>query len=339
MRHEPEVEAALEEATRLLRERVPGLQEVLDDARERGVGVPETVSALVALVRSTPGADLAVEASVDEAFAPLRAEDVVLPPRGPGEHLRLNPLYSAALQERIQMDGDVPELRSGPLTPGVSPAVPVRTEARDPVVIGWMLGLASDQVAAEATDLEAERERLLQDPDQVALVKATPGALERLLDRGTLPDPEGYVRGQLPVAREVTAPEVRELTQLTPEQRGQMAWKFLSTTQGRRSARHTILRLMETKLRGDGFDVVASVDGPRPVRAEDVVTHAEWSVTLGGPGSTQPGFAFVDTAASVLSRRLGEAAPKQTPLLLEVVTVDAVDVRRVGWAARLTRPA
>jgi hypothetical protein len=44
----------------------------------------------------------------------------------------------------------------------------------------------------------------------------------------------------------------------------------------------------------------------------------------------------VDTAARALAVNLGRGL---TPgaYTLEVVTVDAVDVRRVGWAARLVR--
>ncbi|MFA6235210.1 MAG: hypothetical protein WC824_13630, partial [Bacteroidota bacterium] len=56
---------------------------------------------------------------------------------------RLNPLYEAQLVERAQFDGDIPELRTGPLPEDVLPAVSVETEAHSPVAIGEMLRIAA----------------------------------------------------------------------------------------------------------------------------------------------------------------------------------------------------
>ena len=46
-----------------------------------------------------------------------------------GKLSRFNPLYEAAVTERLQFDGDIPELRTGPMPEGAEPAVPVDTNA------------------------------------------------------------------------------------------------------------------------------------------------------------------------------------------------------------------
>ncbi|NBR68330.1 MAG: hypothetical protein EBT79_13855, partial [Actinobacteria bacterium] len=173
------------------------------------------------------------------------------------------------------------------------------------------------------------RVRLLPAPGEVTRVEDLP---VDVLRRDLVPDPAGYERGRVPALRTVAEPTGAALATMSAEDRGAAAWRFLSTSQGRRSATRTIATFIEAHMRGDGFDVRASTADPDP-RAE-VLAHADWSVNLSGPNGTQSGFAFVDTAARALATKLGRDL---TPgaYTLEVVTVDTVDVRRVGWAARM----
>lgn len=354
----PEIEAALQEAIARLSREVPVIGNLLAETRAQGTSEVDAVARLLPLLKEDPTLAVEVERIMMEVFAGVReapatvapasmSADVVLPPRHEGGMPRLNPLYAATIQEKIQFDGDVPDLRTGPLPAGATPAVPVATEARDPVVLGWMLGRAAEEVSSEfrAIEQKADAEvRLLIEGDAstpAALAPSDPAILAKI-DRANLPDPVGYERGKVPALREVEAPEGTHLATLTPEQRGQLAWKFVSTTQGRRTALGTIRKLMATSLVGDGFDVEAHEGEPLRLTKEQVLAYVEWSFDLDGPGSLQSGFAFVDTAARALVRKMEDVLHDRFPdivgraLLLEVVPVNTVDVRKVGWAARVS---
>ena len=71
---------------------------------------------------------------------------------------QLNPVYEASIAERAFLDGDVPELRSGPLPEGGTPAVPVKTDSLDPVTIGLLLDIASKKVQRQ---LERQRDEFV----------------------------------------------------------------------------------------------------------------------------------------------------------------------------------
>ena len=338
-----ETDEALRRATDAVLPALPEVADLLNRARAGQLTEEQAVAELTTLVASG-GRDLA-----------LRLQDLVIPaPDGRGLP-RLNPTYEAAIAERAQYDGDVPQLRFGPMAPGTAPAVPVDTDARDPIAIGLMLSEASSAVAVEAEQLEAEMAMLLTAaaesgdwskvaprlPNEVRRLLPAPGTpigVENLpievLRRELVPDPRGYERGHTPAPMAVTEPTGAALATLSDADRREAAWKFLSTSQGRRSATRTIASLVETHLRGDGFDVTASHDRPDP--NVTVAAHAEWAVNLSGPNGTQSGFAFVDTAARALATKLGRELPAGA-YTLEVITVDTVDVQRVGWAARLVR--
>ena len=341
--YDTETDEALRRATDAVTAALPEVADIIDRARSGQLTEEQAVAELTTLV-SVGGKDLA-----------LRLQDLVIPaPDGRGLP-RLNPTYEASLVERVQYDGDVPQLRFGPMAPGTAPAVPVDTDARDPIAIGRMLSDASSTVAAEAERLEAETARLLTAaaesgdwselaprlPDEVRRLLPAPGTPVRVEDlpadvlrRDLVPDPVGYERGRMPAPVAVPEPTGSALATLSDTDRREAAWRFLSTSQGRRSATRTIATFVEAHMRGDGFDVTASHDRPDP--RSDVAAHAEWAVNLSGPSGTQSGFAFVDTAARALATKLGRDLTVGA-YTLEVVTVDAVDVRRVGWAARLVR--
>lgn len=341
--YDTETDEALRRATDAVTAALPEVADILDRARSGQLTEEQAVAELTTLV-SVGGRDLA-----------LRLQDIVIPaPDGRGLP-RLNPTYEASLVERVQYDGDVPQLRFGPMAPGTVPAVPVDTDARDPAAIGLMLATASSTFAAEAERLEAEAAREITAaaesgdwsaiaprlPDEVRRMLPAPGTVVRVEDlpvdvlrRDLVPDPTGYERGRVPAPVAVVEPTGAALATLSDTERGEAAWRFLSTSHGRRSATRTIAAVVEAHLRGDGFDVTVSHGRPDPDAT--VEAHAEWSVNLSGPNGTQTGFAFVDTAARALATNLGRKLSVGA-YTLEVVTVDTVDVRRVGWAARLVR--
>ena len=364
--YEPEVADRVRELTRRIEAEIPELREVLVEARAENdfppVSETEALRRALAVVATDPTIAARLEALAAEVFAPLKAEeahpittthtedhgfkveDIVVPaPFGVGSP-RMHPTYESALLERLQYDGDAPELRFGAMPDGGTPAVPVQTDARNPIALGWMLEKASEEVAKDmrqlGTEHLAEADRFLStietEEDQTALAARGSSILAKIA-RDNIPEPKGYERGKLPARREIELPDGGDLAGLTSEQRGQLAWKFLSTTQGRRSATHAIRELIWTKLRSDGFAVVLGEGEPGRVAPETVCAHAEWVVDLTGPNTTQPSFAFVDMAAMVLVRKLEQALPEGmgAGTTLEVLPVNTVNVRKVGWAARL----
>lgn len=350
--YDPETDEALRLTTQIVETALPEVADLLDRVRSGSLTEEQAISELSSLV-AVGGKDFA-----------LRLGDLVMPPPGNKGLPRLNPTYEAYLSERAQFDGDVPQLRFGPMPLGreVTPAVPVDTDVRDPVAIGLMLKDASVSVAVEAERLEAEAARMITAaaesgdwsaliprlPDEVRRLLPDPGQVVRiedlpveLLRRDLVDDPVGYERGRMPTPMVVTEPTGSTLATLSDADRQEAAWRFLSTSQGRRSATRTIATFIEAHLRGEGFDVTSSTSDRPDLRAV-VEVHAEWGVNLSGPVGTQSGFAFVDTAARALATKLGREAvagllPAHIPYTLDVVTVDTVDVRRVGWAARLVR--
>lgn len=259
---------------------------------------------------------------------------------------QLNPLVEAALIERAQFDEDMPELRTGGLIPGIAPAISVDTDVRNPVALGVMLTQASKQITEKIAAKEPERLAFIAqmaegDPTALALLEQSGNALtlaqaqDMVFDGQTaVMDVPEYRRGQVPAPLMVPTPTGSALLTMTPQERKQGAWKFLSTTQGRRTAVGVLAELVEVKLQGEGF--LVKVRPFVPEATEPVLAAHEWSVGIDGPGSVQAAFNLIDNAAAAiakgLTRKMGE---QRGQVILEVTAVNTVDVRSVGWAGRL----
>jgi len=283
-----------------------------------------------------------------KALEPLREQKLDVPAapimQSPHGGLpRLNPLYEAALIERAQFDGDIPEARTGPLPEGVMPAVPVATDARNPAALGEMLRIASEDMQK---DVQAHQRKVVQaiaegKLDALGLIAKHGEALaEQAKDQSLVfmgsadTDLPAYRRGEVPKPVKVSTPSGSALALMTPEEQRTHAWKFLSTTQGRRTAVTIIRSLVLEILQADGMEVVERDFDPR--RQGKVLATKKWVVNLGGAGSTQSAFSFIDVASKVLAKGLLDTLDKTPgPVFLEVISVDQIDVRCVGWAARI----
>jgi hypothetical protein len=180
---------------------------------------------------------------------------------------RLNPLYEAKIAERVQFDGDAPELRTGDLPQGSSPAVPVNTNNQHPSLIGAELKTASVQVQTEMKALS-----------------------ENSTDLAVSSDPQGYQRGQMPVPIRVQS---ASLLSMTREEKKQNTWHFISTTQGRNSA----VPLIERNLVKSLGVQVGKVD----------TLLYEWVVDISsGAESTHEGFDYIGLVSSIFERVLQE---------------------------------
>jgi len=344
-----EVEKALRGLIWTIQDEFPELRDILQRAKEQGLDEQEAMAELIAAVTADPAMAQRFEEAARKALFPLRAEDVPeSEPRGvqAPAHLfdsgvglpRINPLFEAALIERRQFDGDMPEFRSGPLLPGVKPSVPVDSKARSPVALGSMLATASDQVAVEVEDarkaLALKVEELSNDGTAMVPVKARTD-LAAFAQGSAETDPVSYRRGALPAPVKVPDPSGAALAVLGTPERQQLTWDFFSTSQGRRSVLSTIWEGVVGRLLDAGVEV-AGFSPPTTGPGVKVEAYAEWTCGITGKGNTSSEFAFVDTAIAALAKKLMEQAI--TGLVkLEVYAINTVDVRSVGWAARLVR--
>lgn len=345
---DPAVDKALQALTDQIESKFPEAKEILQDLRDGKVDQMVALQKLMAI----PGIASNIEGMATESFAPLHDPGVVHPNSGvpvtggeapPAIYQetglpRLNPLVEAAIMEQSQFDGDVPQFRTGPLPEGATPAVPVETDARDPVAIGKMLETASSEVAGE---LRVADKGFVEEAQQITYELVEEGAdEERSIERIKAQLPmrpvgvEGYEAGSVPSLRKVEEPSGSALACLSTEERQQAAWKALSTSQGRRSARGVVEELIRVGLASEGYEMDAR---PATMGIEGVEVYAQWSVSIAGGAGTQSNFSFIDTAAKAMLRKLVpllEKHPLKDPVL-EVTTVDTVDVRRVGFAARI----
>lgn len=344
--------------TEALAEKYPEVAEILWKLREGYTSEVEAMRQLMEFVRDH-GVGKEIEELAARYFMPLKdGTEMSLEQRGSplvtdiglktedgapilftrDKIVGLNPLYEAAIHERVQFDGDAPELRSGPLPEGATPAVPVVTKARNPVVIGKQLEEASFDVLKEVD--QANLLAVQEEEDRRALTMLNrPSDMPAELVRSEPQLPlrptgvPGYEAGRLPVPREVQAPTGSALARMTPEEQGVAAYKALSTTQGRRSALGVVEEIILLGLKSEGYEM----DARPPSRATEVPVHAEWTVRLSGPEAAQSQFSFLDIAAKAILRKMLPqlAEANISDPVLEVTVVNTVDVRQVGWAARI----
>jgi hypothetical protein len=345
---EPEVDAAIGQFSKELVEKHPDIGWLLEQMKSGDMGEAEGMAALMTLVNQLDlGSE--IERIAEGAFAAVKIQNNQMVPAPTGQApplvykggdknlAMMNPLLEGVIAERAQFDGDIPELRSGPMLPGVVPAVPVHTNARDLVAIGQQLHKASKEVGgdldAQNKDFTSHVDLLLEDAMGQGMDEATALQSIKDLDLPLPPGVDGYKTGHLAALRDVGVPTGSALAALTPEERRESAYTALSTTQGRRSALKVITELVQVGLEGCGHKLDSRAMG----RAAKVPVYAEWTVHISGGQSTQSNFSFIDTASKSLCRQLVEQLSEKSVSdpVLEVFPINTVDVRQVGWGARV----
>lgn len=332
----------------------PELAEMIEQAREGERDAGEVVKEVWKVAARTPEFQRTLESSLFEAFGVEPAstdlahfpdrekmlerwgftdEDLIFQPFDDRpDYKMLHPLLMGMIVELIQFDGDVPELRTGRLPEGGSPAVPVKTTARNPVAIGAMLRRASEEVALELGAAREEHDakigRLIEAVGETG--DAVTGLVRQETERGVAVP--GYAPGQKAQIREVAAPTGAELARMPFAERQELAHKALTSTQGRRSAVPVISGMVMDSLHQDGYTALRLGEG------DQVFVEAEWVMQIdGGRSERNPDFNFIDTAARALAaklrRSLAGKASRYTSLKLRVAPVNAVAERRVGWRA------
>jgi hypothetical protein len=260
-------------------------------------------------------------------------EDLIfVPNEDRPDYKMLHPLLMGMIVELLQFDGDIPELRTGKIPEGGTPAVPVRTLARNPVAVGAMLRAASQEVK-----VELELAQQSHDQRVAGMIEAVGGTgagatglLRQETERGVaIP---GYGPGQKAAVREVVAPTGAQLARMPFEERQELAHKALTSTQGRRSAVPVISQMVIDALHARGFTGIRGASSDN----SSLFAEVEWTVMIdGGQGERNPNFNFIDTAARSLTTKLAKALSGQEArhgaLYLRVSPINTVAERRVGW--------
>jgi len=311
--------------------------EEFHDLRTQSLDEPEVKEAITALKTMPDRQDAISQFGMTE-------EDLVFWPKGTLLP-QLHPLVQAAIAERLQFDGDIPELRTGSMPLDTMPAVPVQTTARSPVAIGAQLEQAAAEVKAElgqaqlekAGQIEVLHRQLASKPEREAwdsagsLVKQDAQQEITRVTEGRVGVP-GYEAGKAPALRKVEEP--CNLATISPEKAKEYAFKTLASTQGRKSAAPVIESLIQTDLNARGYVVTtAAWTSTQPLAC------AEWCQQIdGGKEGTQANFSYIDVAAKVIVARLhAELAGSVENLVLQVRPVNTVQDRRVGWEAQVVR--
>tara|TARA_Y100000310_G_scaffold261537_1_gene270928 strand:- start:993 stop:2078 length:1086 start_codon:yes stop_codon:yes gene_type:complete len=355
-RTEPEVSESLTKLIEGMAEEAPELMAILNSAKGGELSEAEAMAELMAAVQENPALSARMMELARDAFLPTKAGEgaAALARRNPtdlkeiGDEAffsgvglpQMNPLVEAAIAERLQFDGDIPEMRHGPMPPGVMPAVPVRTKARNPAAVGSMLDTAAKRVRSALDESDKAQAKALE---RVAEAKALAGvedggtALAKMAYGSADTDLATYRRGEVPAPVTVKTPTGTALARMSEEQQKEHSWRFLSTTQGRRTAMETLRDMISKALEDGGVPTTLREYNPK-AKTPPLAFH-EWKVNMSGPGSMQPAFSMIDTAAKAITHHLLQRAKREDtlpdPLYLEVIPVNTVDIRSVGWAARL----
>jgi len=277
--------------------------------------------------------------------------------RGGKGGLKVDPLYMAALIERGQFDGDIPEARTGPLPEDTLPAVSVQTKETNPVAIGKMMSTASKSLKKKIDKHEDRRQKELENFQQellggsetalmakhsAALAKfgtdmSHPAALDMLKWGSEETDLPEYPRGSIPAPIKKRTPRGGALLKLEKEEEQKLSWEVLSTTQGRRSVSGVLMNILLKELKKKGFKITGR-ELTKDVPEGQILASYDWSLGIGGEASLQSSFDFVGLTARALIAGLVkkfETEIPKGPLFLEVGPLNELAKREVGWAARI----
>ena len=318
--------------------RNPRGAEVFQRIKSGKISEVEAVEALFQILKDEGMLDGVLEASrraqellpkTEEALLPVILQDY-------GEST-MNPLWEAAIIERISLDGDVPELRHGPMPQEGKPAVPVVLDALDPIVAGIMLERASAEVHQKLLSAQKDYEdvciKVLTLTEQKSREAGADPVLALEVAQKHLPEAPkgvpGYMSGERPEFWIVPKPTGSELLEVTEDQAQCYSHKALSTTQGRVSLARPISESLIRKLQRRGLSIEVG-----PVKTP--IVRAQWVVASYGAGDFSPRFNYVECAVAALKKNILKGLTQTTGLLyLEVLPYNGISTRTFGWEVRI----
>jgi hypothetical protein len=347
---ETAVQETLQPLLEVLVKESPELYSVMERARLGELEETQAMQEMLSILEKDPTFNQKVTAASKRVLIPLieaeavaadNAKDLIFKPATVNS-TKINPIVAGAYTERVQFDEDIPELRMGPMPYGIRPAVSVVTEAHDPVLIGKQLKEASDKLQKK---LEAHHQKKMANLEAIAggaptetlalILKQGEALAKPIYDTlygSAQTDLPEYKRGQVPVPVKASKSSGSTLAKMSRGERHEMAWRFLSTTQGRRSAVQVIQEMMLEDLTKAGVTPTTKDSAEK----QKILASHEWTMRISGPGATQPAFSFLTTAARALAKglltKLGKEPPAQINLV--VTAVNRLDDRIVGWSAK-----
>jgi len=322
-----------------LRAESPALAQILDDLKAQRITSEEALKWVTVVAKEDTNVGTALERAAS------KLTETHLMAHNPTNRMpRLNPLYEAALIERAQFDGDIPEARQGPLPVGIAPAVPVKTDARSPIAVGRMLASAAAEMQQQIRQHENIRVKAIAASVEGLQQVAKHGALlvqqsqkedvALMLHGSPETDHPEYRRGQLPALYTAVLPTGKELSGLTKKEAQEATWATIATSQGRRSATPMIRDGVRQRLTKAGF-TIRMVE--TPIETTPPASTATWMISIAARDSLQPNFSFFDMASMALAAELLAKLQEKTPrgMRLEVTPAAKLTDRVVGWCGKL----
>lgn len=319
----------------------PRCKEILDKLKAGLTDSESAVSALFEVMRE----EGLLEGALSQSKTLLtsmdsRFEDMVPMGKNPEGKEVVNPLWEAALAERISLDGDVPELRHGPLPQGGKPAVPVMLgDCIDPVKVGVMLERASQEIQERLMLAAREHSEVCHKILAITEKKAREsgaditkalGFAQKVLPEAPLGVP-GYMAGIKPELHKVPEPTGTEMLALSDDLAQKYSHSALVTTQGRVSLMHPIREKVLQALAQKGLRVTSG-------EVKTPTVRAKWVVSSYGAGDFSPRFNYIESAIAVLTEKLlRELQGAAEEWVLEVVPFNGISSRTFGWEARASR--
>lgn len=318
-----DVIAQLAQADAMLKA-IPGAEDILRNAASPEEAMrrltelltknPEGMAALVPVAQSFSDS---IQKAMNEGPPPVFT--------APSGEVKWNPLVEAGILERMEIDGDVPELRTGPLPEGAKPAIPVKTRSIDPVFVGLQLKKTSEMAAASFA-LAAEEHRALCDQIQEDASKA--GLLPAVVADLLPPVPtgiKGYEAGRVPAPWEPEPVSPLDTLGLSKDEISELAWLAIATTQGRRSLAPVIEQTVVDNA-PDGISIRVMGKAHRPEKAASVI----WACQVFGSGDLNPEFNPAMAAVVSFTQTLVKSG-LTGPVGIYIEPMNGTADRRFGW--------
>lgn len=287
----------------------PGAAEILEKANSGELSVMEAAMQIQKLIEGTETANSLVKKMDHVNDMGIDPDKMVF--RHPNGEEGLNPLFEAKLAERLSQDGDIPELRVGPLPEGCRPAVPVHTFATNPVIVGMQLEKAREDVEKALEDLQAGYIKACE--ENTFLTPPSP----------PIDIPNLYERGKTPLLYDVGSIPVSSILEVPEKTQRELVYSCIGTTQGRVSLINPITALLRKALSDKG------------VKNKVVSSHnrldLKWTIQAWGPEDLSEGFNPITTAANYFIGELESQLPEVKEVYFTINPINGYSDRVFGW--------
>ncbi len=317
-------------------ETMPGAASILDDIQMGRLAPDEAMDSLMRLFVSSGKLETLVQASSQltdlyNVTTTPGEDDVPIVMKHDNGMSVVNPIMEAVVKERASLDGDVPEARLGPIPEGGRPAVPVKTDSYDPVIVGIQLRKASEDVAQEIRVAIAEHDEyctaVLSDVEKNTDDAVRETALE-MAKKHLPPVPvgvKGYKAGGKPAFRKGALVPPVAAAELSLTERREHAYRALATTQGRASLSPVIEKGVIDYLRQHG--IYARAGEPHP----DSSVLSRWTSVVWGADDLSDGFNYITTAIHYMSVEVMDFVSSHPEVFVRVSPHHGIADRRFGW--------